>query len=71
MPDDRDDGPLTYFEFERRKRANPELGVGAISGKIKYPRLPPDSPWASDPVPAEEPIDRTEDGLIITRGDNQ
>jgi hypothetical protein len=65
MTPDRDDEPLTYFEFERRKRANPELGVGAISGNMKYPRLPPSSPWASDPVPAEEPIDRTEDASFI------
>jgi hypothetical protein len=26
------------------------------SAPIDYPRLPPDSPWASDPVPAEGPL---------------
>jgi hypothetical protein len=28
--------------------------IGA--GQVAYPTLPPNSPWASDPVPAEEPL---------------
>jgi hypothetical protein len=59
-----DDRPETFFEVEQRRRKHPELGVGEISGDMKYPRLPASSPWHSDPVPAEEPVDRTEDGDI-------
>jgi hypothetical protein len=66
-----DQEPSTFFEVEQRRRRHPELGVGEISGDMKYPRLPSNSPWASDPVPAEEPIDRSEDGPIITRGENR
>jgi hypothetical protein len=69
-PNDRDDEPLTYFGFERRKRANPELGVGAISDNMKYPRLPETSPWASDPVPAEPSVDRSEDASIGVKTDD-
>jgi hypothetical protein len=71
MPDDRDDEPRSYFEFEKRKRANPELGVGAISGNIKYPRLPETSPWASDPVPQEPSVDRSEDASTGVKTDDE
>jgi hypothetical protein len=65
---DRDDEVRSYFEFEQRKRANPELGVGAITGNIKYPRLPETSPWASE-IPTEPTIDRSEDGPTINGED--
>jgi hypothetical protein len=66
-----DDEPRSYFEFEQRKRTNPELGVGAISGNMKYPRLPASSPWASDPVPPEPSIDRSEDASTGVKTDDQ
>jgi hypothetical protein len=69
MPDDRDDELRSYFEFEKRKRANPELGVGAISANIKYPRLPATSPWASE-NPTEPTIDRSEDASIGVKTDD-
>jgi hypothetical protein len=60
-PGDRE--PVTYFELERRKTADPnEPPSGAI------PPLPSSSPWARDPVPDEPTIDRSEDGDGDTMG---
>jgi hypothetical protein len=50
--------PTTYFQIEQRRAANP--GKEKI-GDSKLPRLPPESPWHSNPVPDEPTIDRTED----------
>jgi hypothetical protein len=63
-PRDNDE-PKTIFEYERRRRS---LEPGEIVSDA-YPRLPPSSPWASDPVPNEEPVDRTEDGPTIRMED--
>jgi hypothetical protein len=65
-----DDEPRTYFEFEQRKRANPELGVGAIDTN-KVPWLPASSPFAADPVPPEPSIDRSEDASIGVKTDDE
>jgi hypothetical protein len=62
-PDIDDDRPLTYFELQRRLSANPELGPSPPKpGDEQLPPLPPDSPWAGDPVGPEPLINRTEDG---------
>jgi hypothetical protein len=56
--------------MERRRRQLDEPG-GNEPGDI--PKLPADSPWASDPVGPEPLIDRTEDADFIppsTEGDN-
>jgi hypothetical protein len=51
-----DDRPLTYHELQRRLSANPELGPSPIKpGDEPLPPLPPESPWAGDPVP-DEPL---------------
>jgi hypothetical protein len=57
-PGDRE--PVTYFELERRKIADPNEPPSDT-----IPPLPPSSPWASDPVGPEPTIDRTEDGDTI------
>ena len=60
-PDNSDDDKpaSTYFEWERRASANPELGEGKIS---PLPPLPSSSPWGSGPGPGDEPlIDRRVD----------
>jgi hypothetical protein len=63
-----DDEPSCYFTWERqRRRALDEPGKDTVSDDLsKLPPQPIGSPWGPDPVPAEEPIDRSEDGLIIT-----
>jgi hypothetical protein len=54
-PPDSNDEPLTYFELQRRRDANPEIGAGEISGAM--PRLPASSPWSTslDEVSGKEP----------------
>jgi hypothetical protein len=56
IPTDRE--PVTYFELQRRRDRTPEPGE-SNGGDI--PKLPADSPWASDPCGPEPLIDRTED----------
>jgi hypothetical protein len=49
--------PTSYFLLEQRRRLlDDERGIADA-----YPRLPTSSPWASDPVPAEPLINRSED----------
>jgi hypothetical protein len=50
--------PVSYFEMERRRR---QLDEPAGNEPSDIPKLPADSPWASDPVGPEPLIDRTED----------
>jgi hypothetical protein len=55
-----DPEPSTYFEIEQRRLHNPgEDKVGAL------PPQPPTSPWATDPVPDEPTIDRSDDGDVM------
>lgn len=35
--------------------SKPSVVIGSAPG-VDYPRLPANSPWASDPVPPEEPL---------------
>jgi hypothetical protein len=54
--------PVTYHQLEMRRR---ELAVGEEKPEPDVSQLPPQpsgSPWASDPVPPEEPIDGRVDG---------
>jgi hypothetical protein len=60
-PGDRE--PVTYWELERRRSSSDPDHLTGISADL--PPLPPSSPWAADPVPPEEPIDRREDGDFI------
>jgi hypothetical protein len=49
--------PVAYSQLEQRRRLlDDETEISPV-----YPRLPSSSPWASDPVPAEPLIDRSED----------
>jgi hypothetical protein len=50
--------PVSYWELERRSRSNPEHrgqyggeAAGSIADQI--PKLPPTSPWSSDPCGPE------------------
>jgi hypothetical protein len=57
-PGDRE--PATYHQLQRRGlSSDPDPRLQGTSADI--PPLPPSSPWASDPVGPEPPIDRTED----------
>jgi hypothetical protein len=53
----------SYFELERRRGGETKLGGEPL------PALPASSPWASDPVPPEEPVDRREDGDVFQPSD--
>jgi hypothetical protein len=57
-PGDRE--PTTYFELQRKGLSSDPDSLRGISAEI--PPLPPSSPWASDPVPDEPLIDRSDDG---------
>jgi hypothetical protein len=67
-PDDPE--PVSYFQLEQRRRANPGE-TKANTAISQLPSMPAASPWSADPVPPEEPIDRREDGDFIqsTEGD--
>jgi hypothetical protein len=64
-PDDsREPEPVSYFQLEQRRRAGP----GEDKPCFDVSELPPQpggSPWAADPVPSEEPINREEDGVAV------
>jgi hypothetical protein len=56
----------TYFQLQRNRDGLPEPGEEKPSGDVSsLPPQPSTSPWAADPVPAEEPIDRREDGDVF------
>jgi hypothetical protein len=62
-PGDRE--AVTYFELEQRRRSLSDDPVPPSGISADIPPLPASSPWASDPVPDEPTIDRTEDGDTI------
>jgi hypothetical protein len=45
------DVPVTYYELQKRQLADADTTPANINEAV--PRLPPESPWASDPVPIE------------------
>jgi hypothetical protein len=54
----------TYFQLQRNRDGIPEPGEEKPAPVM--PKLPPESPWAADPVPPEPTIDRSiEDGPFI------
>jgi hypothetical protein len=60
-PGDRE--PTTYFELQRRSlSSDPDI---APRTDAKLPPLPSSSPWASEVVGPEPPIDRSEDGDVM------
>jgi hypothetical protein len=69
QPDNAAEQEVTsYFLLEQRRRQLDD-DKGNISDA--YPKLPRNSPWASDPVGPEPLIDRREDAdFIPPSGDN-
>jgi hypothetical protein len=63
--DDSAAEPRTYFEYERARRSITNPGEEPTGNPLSYPKLPAGSPWSEDPVPPEEPINRTEDGVAV------
>jgi hypothetical protein len=56
--------PVSYFQLERRRRANP----GEDKPGFNIAELPPQpsGPWSSSPGPGDEPtINREEDGVAV------
>jgi hypothetical protein len=66
-PNINDDDPVgeavSYFQLEQRRGGETKLGGQPL------PKLPPSSPWSSDPCGDEPPVDRREDGDVFQRED--
>jgi hypothetical protein len=61
MSDKSAASPTTYSQLanvdqELGGRFAKESRVSGAEPNVRYPRLPSSSPWASDPVPPEEPL---------------